>query len=67
MYFSPNFILHLIASVLTVYIVCTAIDYLRIKFLEKPLFRFYDRHYDAWRARIFAVGNRLCEKLHIQE
>ena len=67
MYFSPNFILHLIASVLTIYIVCTAIDYLRIKFLEKPFFRFYDRHYDAWRARIFAVGNRLCEKLHIQE
>ena len=65
MYSSPYLVLHALGSVLAIYIVCTVLDWLRIRFLEKPFFRFYDRHYDALRARITSVGNRICERLRI--
>ena len=35
-------VLHAVGSVLTVYIVCTVIDMLRIRFVEKPFFSWYD-------------------------
>ena len=39
-YYSSNVLpIHFIGSVLLVYIVCVAIDYCRIRFLEKPLFK----------------------------
>lgn len=38
--------LHAIGSVLLIYAVCTAIDYLRIQFVEKPFFRLWDKHYE---------------------
>lgn len=37
-YYEGNVILHAVLSVMAVYFVCTAIDMLRIKFVEKPLF-----------------------------
>jgi len=37
---SPYLLLHAILSVLTVYLVCVAIDLLRIKYVETPLFAF---------------------------
>lgn len=42
-YHSSNFILHAVGSVFGIYVVCTLIDMIRIRFLEKPLFRQYDR------------------------
>ena len=39
MYNSNYVVLHIIVSVLVVYAVCTAIDWLRIQFIEKPFFR----------------------------
>ncbi len=65
MYSSPYLVLHAVGSVLAVYVVCTFIDYLRIQLLEKPFFRFYDKHFDGWRSRLLAFGNRVCEKLHV--
>ena len=35
-------VLHAVGSILAVYIVCTSIDILRIKFVEKPFFSWYD-------------------------
>ncbi|MDD5975732.1 MAG: acyltransferase [Bacteroidales bacterium] len=44
-YYSSSFlILHAIVAVLAVYIVCTAIDYVRIKVIEKPLFNYLDKN-----------------------
>ncbi len=40
---SPYLYIHAIASVLGVYIVCTLIDMMRIKFIEKPFFKLYDK------------------------
>ena len=37
---SPLLIIHALLSVLGIYIVCTIIDQMRIRFLEKPLFKY---------------------------
>ena len=44
-YYSPYLLLHAIASVFLVYIVCTAIDYIRIILVEKPLFNYLDKKF----------------------
>lgn len=36
--------LHAIASVLVIYVICTGIDYLRVRFIEKPFFQWWDKH-----------------------
>ena len=41
-YNSPFLVVHAVVSVLLVYIVCVLIDQARIRFLEKPLFRFIE-------------------------
>ena len=40
--FEGNIYLHAVVSVLTVYAVCTLIDFVRIQLLEKPFFRWFD-------------------------
>jgi len=44
-YNSDYLVIHALASVLGIYIVCTIIDILRIKFVEKPFFKLYDKKY----------------------
>lgn len=67
MYHSPYLVLHAIGSVLAIYIICTAIDYLRIRFLEKPFFKFYDKHWEKISGRLQAVGDKLWRKLNVKE
>jgi len=43
-HYAGNIYLHAIVSVLVVYAVCTIIDMLRIKLIEKPLFKWFDNH-----------------------
>ncbi len=43
-HFDGNIYLHAVVSVLAVYAVCTLIDFIRIRLLEKPFFRWFDRH-----------------------
>lgn len=40
---SPYLILHAICAVIGIYVICTAIDILRRKFLEQPIFKLYDK------------------------
>lgn len=40
---SDYLVLHAVGVVLAVFAVCTAIDQLRIRFVERPFFRFYDK------------------------
>lgn len=42
-YNSPYLIVHAIISVIGVYSICTIIDWCRIHFIEKPIFRKFDR------------------------
>jgi len=48
MYNSSWLVIHAFASVLIVFVVCSAIDMLRIKLIEKPFFCWYDKHYDRF-------------------
>lgn len=43
-YHSKFLILHAIGSVVGIYIICTIIDMIRIKFVEKPFFKWYDEY-----------------------
>lgn len=55
--------LHAIGSVLIIYVICTGIDYLRIRFVEKPFFQLWDKHYedclDKGKARIQSLKQRV--------
>ena len=60
MYHAPQAVFHAFASVLVVYIVCTMIDMLRIRFLERPFFRWYDQN----EARMLQAGRNYLEKAY---
>lgn len=48
--FSSSFIiLHAVLSVIGVFIICSSIDLLRIRFIEKPFFCWYDKHFNQLR------------------
>ncbi len=42
-YSTSYFWVHAIVSVIGVYVTCTIIDMIRIRILEKPFFRWYDK------------------------
>ena len=44
MYGKPGFILHAVISVLGVFILCSLIDLIRIRLLERPVMVWYDKH-----------------------
>jgi len=58
--------LHAIGSVLAIYAVCTGIDYLRIRFLETPFFRLWDRHYDKFLVKFKKAEAAVFEKLGVK-
>ena len=45
--------LHFFCSVIGIYVICTCIDLLRICFLEKPFFKFYDKVSSGIYARLY--------------
>ena len=65
MYDSKYLIIHAIASVVCVYVACTAIDHLRIVLLEKPFFKFWDKHLEGFFAKFSRVEEKIFEKLKI--
>lgn len=44
-HYAGNIVLHAIVCVIVVYCVCTIIDYIRIRLLEKPFFKWFDNKY----------------------
>ena len=40
--YNGNIFLHALLSVLLVYVVCTILDFMRIRYIERPFFKFYD-------------------------
>lgn len=66
MYNSIFCILHAILSVIAVFVVCSLIDFLRIKFIEKPFFVFYDKIEPKFLSWYKNLENECCEKLNIK-
>ncbi len=54
---------HAVLSVLGVYLVCTCIDWVRIQILERPFFRWYDRHEERIlkpiHVKLTSIGERI--------
>lgn len=57
--------LHFFASVLGVFVLCSGIDMLRIRFIERPFLRFVDRHQSKWIRSYRRFETALCDRLHI--
>ncbi len=59
--------LHAISSVLMVFTIGAAIDYLRILFLEKPLFKIWDKHWPKVVEKYKKKEEKLLKKLGIPQ
>lgn len=44
MFYSPYFFIHAFGCVIGVFVVCSFIDHLRIRFIEKPFFKLWDKY-----------------------
>lgn len=63
--FSSNLvIIHAIGAVAAVFIICSFIDFLRIKLIENPLFNWLKRHNtdSLFDSKINSILNKLCNK-----
>ncbi|MEE0266247.1 MAG: hypothetical protein UD936_11535 [Acutalibacteraceae bacterium] len=67
MYSSDWVYLHAILSVTIIFIVCSIIELMRIRFIEKPFFVFFNKHYDKIAGKCLALENKLCEKFKIKD
>lgn len=66
-YSSSLLVLHALGSIVGVFVVCAIIDHLRIRWIERPLFRLWDKHWSKvvlWYQR---VESAVCEKLGIHQ
>lgn len=45
-YTSKYLVIHALVCVAIIYVACTLIDYLRIRFIERPVFKYLDKIYD---------------------
>lgn len=66
-YGSVWMLVHAIGSVLGIFIVCSVIDLLRIRFIEKPFFKIWDRNWDGIARKYNDFEKRVCKKMNIQE
>lgn len=67
MYASPYMPLHAVCSVLGVFILCNLIDHIRIVIIEKPFFRWWDKHWAKFYAWFQTRETKLLNRLGIQD
>ena len=58
--------LHAIGSVLGIFAVCVIIDIIRINLLEKPFFKFWDKHWDGFLAKLKKVEDKIFKKFNVE-
>lgn len=59
--------LHAVGCVVAIFAICSLIDLLRIRFIEKPFFVFWDKHYPEWLQKFKTMEAKLLNKLKIGE
>ena len=67
MYDSQWLVDHAIVSVLAIYVICIVIDYFCIRFIEKPFFKLWDKHWDGIKEKYITKEHKVCETLQIKE
>ena len=58
--------LHAVGSVLGIFAVCVIIDIIRINLLEKPFFKFWDKHWDGFLAKFKRIEDKIFKKLNVE-
>ncbi len=58
---------HAVVSVIVIYTVCTVIDYLRIRYIENPFFKLWDKHWDKIKDKYIEKESKVCKTLQIKE
>lgn len=56
---------HAILSVIVIYVVCTCIDYLRIRYIESPLLKVWDRYEQNFVMKYKQLESKICQKLNV--
>ena len=59
-------VVHAIVSVLGIFAVCTLIDWLRIKLIETPLMKVWDKLWARISPRLKGAEDKICKRLHIE-
>lgn len=67
MFSSPWLPVHAVLSVLGIFIICVLADQVRIRFIEKPFFRWWDGHYAHWAEQFCQLERTWCKRFHIEE
>lgn len=66
MYSSDWMPIHAIGSVVGIFLICTVIDNLRIRFIEKPVFNKADAFWERLSEWYENIETKVCNKLHIK-
>ena len=64
---SAGLLAHAVVSVIGVFVICSFIDWLRIQFLEKPFFRFWDKHWHIIEKHYYRIEQKIQVILSIKE
>ena len=67
MFRSPWLIIHAFGSVIGIFVVCSLIDLLRIRYVETPMFCFLDRYWNPLIAWYQRTEHKVLKILHIKE
>lgn len=59
--------LYAVGCVASIYIICTLIDQLRIRLIEKPFFKLWDRHWNGFLAKYEKIERAVLSKMDVQE
>ena len=66
MYESNWMPVHAIGSVLIIFVACSVIDLCRIRLVEKPFFKWWDKHWDNIDAKYRKIEATVCKKLNVE-
>ena len=58
---------HAVLSTVGVFVVCSALDWLRLRFVEKPFFRLWDKKWSGVAAKYQQLEEKICTKLKIEK
>lgn len=65
-YSSSYMPLHAFGSVIGIFAVCVVIDMIRINYIEKPFFKFWDKHWDSFLAWFQKKEEKIFKNLNVE-
>lgn len=66
MYDSNLLVVHAVGSVLAIYTICTILDYLRVRYIEAPFMKYFDKNIAKVVSRYKTIKKKVFNKLKIE-